>query len=167
MRKEKKLLNEVAEVIEIKNINEIKKKESAEILKKAGEGELTHKHIAALIKNYPEYIKLQSRAIDVLIITANKAGESQKAALDSLKNSLTIIQNTISDLAKKTKSDKTRIEIGKLSIEAGEQAIKLGQIIAEINTNNNNFWIKIASIAGSILVAIAAVFVASHNKDEN
>lgn len=154
----KDLLDQIKEISGLTNLDNLSVEEVKKILSLIGEQRLKESHIIALIECYPHFSSIAIESLRMISTCAQGAKDSQKEALQAISSLALGIINCLEILSKNANSDETREKLAMYIIEAGKITVEFGHIAADINKENNDFWIKIAKIGASVAV-LAGVLV--------
>lgn len=160
-------IEELIEITGFSNFKILTDNDAVKILTLIGQQRLKEAHIKALVQLAPGFIKLATESLRAITTVAKAAGDVQVETLKILQRSVDGVADALQTLAKSAKTDKTREKIAECILEAGRLYIELAKISREMNSQNNDFWLKMAGMAVSTLLAVLSIYAVSKRNGSN
>lgn len=166
MNSDSTVIEDIKRISGIGNLSKLSAAEATKLLNLIGEQRLSEAHVKALIEVAPQFISIANEALKTISKTVEGTKESQKNALSAVLAAVSGLTNVLTVLANKAESDEVREKIAQYLIEAGKLYIQVTIITKDMNKDNNDTWVKIAGISGTVVSIISgiAIFALQGNK---
>lgn len=162
------IIDELKSISGVVDFGSLSKEDAARLLALIGEQKLSEAHIKALVEIAPAFLGFSSECLKAMSNVADGAKITQTEAISTIKKSISGLTDVLGRLAENAESDETREKIAFLLLEAGKLYVEMAKILKDMNKDNNDTWIKIAGILGTVLtVVITVVFGGGAGKGGN
>ena len=154
-----KIIDDLKSIAGVTDFSNLSKEDAARLLTLIGEQKLSVAHIKALIEIAPDFLKFSSEFLKAMSNIADAAKSTQTEAISTIKKSISGLTSVLERLAANAESDETREKIAFFLLEAGKLNLEMVKILKDMNKDNNETWMKLAGILGTVLaIAITVVF---------
>lgn len=144
-------MNKLTEVIlkaRIKDINNLTKNDILTITELQSRNQLQEKHIEALVKIYPDFVKHQVEIIKAFTNTVDNIKEEHIKAYDNIKISINALADIIKIIAQRDNSDEVTMKLIESSEKLADKYKEILEIQERMNKNNNTLWYTGLSVLG-------------------
>ncbi|CAM1340182.1 hypothetical protein [Tenacibaculum aestuarii] len=152
------LVTDIISKAKINDINNLTKNDILKITELQANNQLQEKHIEALVKIYPDFVKHQVEIIKAFTNTVNNIKEEHIKAYDNIKTSINALADIIKIIAQKDNSDEVTIKLIESSEKLADKYKEILEIQERMNKSNNKIWITtLTFLGGALMLGIGAL----------